>query len=255
MRETARRRGHPLGGGILLRRTPNREPQVERVLITGGAGFIGSNLAERVLADGGEVVILDNFDPFYDVRTKRRNLEAIRGKGGPRVRIVEGDIRDRAACRDALAGCSVVVHLAALAGVRPSIQEPARYMDVNVTGTQILLDEIRSKDVRFVFGSSSSVYGGRTTMPFRETDPVDAPVSLSTGKGGCEGSFARSAARALTPSSERTSSSRAVPGTRRRDHAPEDSLPAIGRRSRLARYWAASRRTTSSSMNFSSPGV
>jgi UDP-glucuronate 4-epimerase len=150
---------------------------VERVLITGGAGFIGSNLAERVLADGGEVVLLDNFDPFYDVRTKRRNLESIRAMGGSRLRFVEGDIRDRAAVRDALAGCAVVVHLAALAGVRPSIQEPARYMDVNVTGTQILLDEIRSKEVRFVFGSSSSVYGGRTTMPFRETDSVDAPVS------------------------------------------------------------------------------
>ena len=99
---------------------------MERVLITGGAGFIGSNLAERVLADGGEVVLLDNFDPFYDVRTKRRNLESIRAMGGSRLRFVEGDIRDRAAVRDALAGCAVVVHLAALAGVRPSIQEPAR---------------------------------------------------------------------------------------------------------------------------------
>jgi UDP-glucuronate 4-epimerase len=150
---------------------------VQRVLITGGAGFIGSTLAERCLAQGDEVSILDNFDAFYDRRFKERNLEAVRLVGGSRVRLVEGDIRDRAACRDALKGCDVVVHLAALAGVRPSIQEPSRYMDVNVTGTQILLDEIASKQVRFVFGSSSSVYGGRTKMPFRETDPVDNPVS------------------------------------------------------------------------------
>ena len=153
------------------------ELRVQRVLITGGAGFIGSTLAERVLAQGDEVAILDNFDAFYERRFKERNLEAVREAGGGRVRLVEGDIRDRAACRDALKGCDVVVHLAALAGVRPSIQEPARYMDVNVTGTQILLDEVPSKQVRFVFGSSSSVYGGRTKMPFRETDPVDNPVS------------------------------------------------------------------------------
>ncbi len=150
---------------------------MERVLITGGAGFIGSSLAERVLARGDEVVILDNFDPFYDRRFKERNLAAVRATGGSRIRVVEGDIRDRAACKDALLGCDVVVHLAALAGVRPSIQEPARYMDVNVTGTQILLDEIASKQVRFVFGSSSSVYGGRTKVPFCETDLVDNPVS------------------------------------------------------------------------------
>lgn len=150
---------------------------MERVLITGGAGFIGSSLAERVLARGDEVVILDNFDPFYDRRFKERNLAAVRATGGSRIRVVEGDIRDRAACKEALLGCDVVVHLAALAGVRPSIQEPARYMDVNVTGTQILLDEIASKQVRFVFGSSSSVYGASATSPFAEDDVTDQPLS------------------------------------------------------------------------------
>lgn len=148
-----------------------------RVLITGGAGFIGSHLAERLLADGREVRVLDSFDPFYDVAIKRRNLQLLERVGGARFRCIEGDIRDAAACRTALEGCDAVVHLAALAGVRPSIQDPVRYMDVNVTGTQILLQQIERRDVRFVFGSSSSVYGGNSKTPFAETDNVDHPVS------------------------------------------------------------------------------
>ncbi|MFY9342804.1 MAG: NAD-dependent epimerase/dehydratase family protein [Planctomycetota bacterium] len=147
------------------------------VLITGGAGFIGSHLALRLLAAGQTVRVLDNFDPFYDVGIKRANVAASAAAGGPRFQLVEGDIRDAAACRQAAAGAAVVVHLAALAGVRPSIQEPARYLDVNVTGTQRLLDAITDPAVRLVFGSSSSVYGGNTKVPFHEDDPVDRPVS------------------------------------------------------------------------------
>ncbi|MGE3175624.1 MAG: SDR family NAD(P)-dependent oxidoreductase [Planctomycetota bacterium] len=150
---------------------------MHRVLITGGAGFIGSHLAGRLLGRGLAVHVLDNLDPFYDPALKRRNLEAVGAVGGARFTFAEGDIRDPAACRAAVAGCDVVVHLAALAGVRPSIQDPVRYMDVNVTGTQVLLQAITDPAVRVVFGSSSSVYGGRTEVPFRESDPIDRPVS------------------------------------------------------------------------------
>lgn len=147
------------------------------VLITGGAGFIGSHLATRLLAAGAHVRVLDNLDPFYDVAIKRANLAALAAAGGARFELLEGDLRDAATCRRATAGVRAVVHLAALAGVRPSIQEPARYMDVNVTGTQRLLDAIGDREVRFVFGSSSSVYGGNVKVPFAESDPVDRPVS------------------------------------------------------------------------------
>ncbi len=153
---------------------------VSLVLITGGAGFIGSHLATRLVQAGRAVRVLDNLDPFYDVALKRRNVVAVAGAAsvaGGRFEFVEGDIRDRETCRRAVAGVDVVVHLAALAGVRPSIAEPSRYMDVNVTGTQTLLSAIDNRATAFVFGSSSSVYGGNTKVPFVEDDPVDRPVS------------------------------------------------------------------------------
>ncbi len=146
--------------------------------MTGGAGFIGSHLAERLLADGRRVVALDNFDPFYDPAIKRRNLrEALRH---PAFRLVEADIRDRAALdrlfREEPVEC--VVHLAARAGVRPSIEDPVGYADVNVTGTAVLFEACRRHGVRRVlFGSSSSVYGNNAKVPFAESDPVDRPVS------------------------------------------------------------------------------
>lgn len=148
-----------------------------RILVTGGAGFIGSQLGERLLARGDSVHVLDNFDPFYDPALKRRNLESLQRAGGAKFSFQEGDIRDAKACKEALRGCDGVVHLAALAGVRPSIADPVRYMDVNVTGTQVLMQAIESKQVPFVFGSSSSVYGGNTKVPFSEDDAVDRPVS------------------------------------------------------------------------------
>ena len=147
------------------------------ILITGGAGFIGSHLAARLLGEGHRVRALDNLDPFYDPELKQRNLAMLRGAGGDRFDFVAGDLRDVAACKRSVAGIDVVVHLAALAGVRPSLQDPVRYMDVNVTGTQILLQQIERPDTAFVFGSSSSVYGGNQKVPFAETDPVDRPVS------------------------------------------------------------------------------
>jgi len=148
------------------------------ILVTGGAGFIGSHLTDRLLADGREVVVLDNFDPFYDAAAKRRNLEA--ASQSPRFRLVSGDIRD-AASIDAVFDAALieaVVHLAARAGVRPSIEDPVLCASVNLDGTVRLLEACRRRGVsRFVFGSSSSVYGNNVKAPFAEDDPVDHPIS------------------------------------------------------------------------------
>ena len=150
---------------------------MKNVLITGGAGFIGSHLAERLLAEGLHVRVLDNLDPFYAPALKHRHLDLLREAGGARFSFLEGDLRDAASCRAAVAGADVVVHLAALAGVRPSLEDPVRYMDVNVRGTQLLLEQIEEPSVRVVFGSSSSVYGGNKHVPFGEDQNVDHPVS------------------------------------------------------------------------------
>ena len=147
-------------------------------LVTGGDGFIGSHLVERLLRDGRRVVVLDNFDPFYAAAVKRDNLE--RARKDPGFRLVEGDIREPKAVEDALSGEPVdtVIHLAAKAGVRPSIEDPAAYVSVNLDGTVTLLEACRRSKVRtFVFGSSSSVYGDNEKVPFSEDDPVDHPVS------------------------------------------------------------------------------
>jgi UDP-glucuronate 4-epimerase len=148
------------------------------VLVTGAAGFIGSQLAECLVARGDRVVGLDNFDPFYDPAIKRRNVEGLVASGS--FELIEGDIRDRALVRRLLASSKPdsIVHLAALAGVRPSLNDPVRYHDVNCTGTSVLLEEARAADIsRFVFGSSSSVYGGNEKVPFHEDDDVSHPVS------------------------------------------------------------------------------
>jgi UDP-glucuronate 4-epimerase len=157
------------------------------ILVTGAAGFIGSTLVDRLLEEGREVVGLDSFDPFYSEDQKRRNLAGA-GKS-PRFRLVEGDIRE-AALVERLMGetrFDCVVHLAALAGVRPSLERPAAYADVNVNGTSVLLEAaVRSGSPRFVFASSSSVYGERQSGPFVETDRVDRPISpyAATKKAG-----------------------------------------------------------------------
>jgi UDP-glucuronate 4-epimerase len=148
------------------------------VLVTGGAGFIGSHLVERLLRDGQRVIALDNFDPFYDPAIKRRNLQA--ASAHPSFRFVEGDIRD-GALLDRLfreEPIASVVHLAARAGVRPSMEDPEGYADVNVRGTVSVFEACRRNGVRRVlFGSSSSVYGNNSKVPFAESDPVDEPVS------------------------------------------------------------------------------
>ena len=135
-----------------------------RILVTGAAGFIGSTLAESLVAQGREVVGLDNLDPFYAPEKKRANLSGL--LASPGFRLVEGDIRDEAAVAGAMEGIDGVVHLAALAGVRPSLERPAEYADVNVVGTSRVLDAaVRAGVARLVFASSSSVYGEREDGP------------------------------------------------------------------------------------------
>jgi UDP-glucuronate 4-epimerase len=159
----------------------------DTILITGGAGFIGSHLAERLLGDGRRVVVLDNFDEFYDPAVKRRNVSACSGHES--YDLVEGDIRDSETLDRLFASGSIgtVVHLAARAGVRPSIADPVLYASVNLEGTTQLLEACRRHGVGdFVFGSSSSVYGNNPKVPFAETDPVDHPISpyAATKKAG-----------------------------------------------------------------------
>jgi UDP-glucuronate 4-epimerase len=162
-----------------------------RVLVTGAAGFIGSHLAERLVARGDEVVGLDNFDPFYPRAVKEKNVAGL--LAGPRFSLVDGDLREPADLERAFAARpDVVVHLAALAGVQPSLADPARYADVNVLGTVRVTEAARTHGVRrFVFASSSSVYGRDSTPPFKESDPCLQPVSpyASTKRAGELGLF------------------------------------------------------------------
>ena len=157
------------------------------ILVTGGAGFIGSHLVERLLAEGHRVVCLDNFDDFYDPALKRRNLAQAMKQPG--FRLVEGDLRDEGGLKKIFAGekLDLVAHLAAKAGVRPSVENPALYVDVNLRGTVYLLEACKSHAVRrFIFASSSSVYGNSSRVPFAEEDPVNTPISpyAATKKAG-----------------------------------------------------------------------
>jgi UDP-glucuronate 4-epimerase len=161
----------------------------KRILITGGAGFIGSHVARALLARGERVVIVDNFHPFYDERIKRGNLARLEAEApAGQLDFVQADIRDKAAMEPLFAeGLEGVVHLAALAGVRPSIQDPASYVSVNLDGSTVLLDcAVAHGKPRFVFASSSSVYGNNEKVPFSEDDRVDHPISpyAATKKAG-----------------------------------------------------------------------
>jgi UDP-glucuronate 4-epimerase len=153
--------------------------EAKNILVTGGAGFIGSHLVDRLLAEGGwRVTVLDDFNDFYDPAVKRANVSA--HAGDERFRLVEADIRDRAALARVFDETRFdrIVHLAARAGVRPSLSEPLLYNETNITGTLNLLELARASGVaQFVFGSSSSVYGENAKVPFSEEDPVRAPIS------------------------------------------------------------------------------
>ncbi len=149
----------------------------KRVLVTGGAGFIGSHLVGTLLAGGWHVTAVDNFDPFYEPATKWENLAPY--LADERFSLVEADVRERDELRRRLGGrYDVIVHLAAKAGVRPSIANPEAYQQVNVSGTQNLLELAREwMTPQFVFASSSSVYGVNPRVPWREDDNVLLPIS------------------------------------------------------------------------------
>jgi UDP-glucuronate 4-epimerase len=158
---------------------------MKSVLVTGAAGFIGSHLCEALLDAGWRVNGLDSFDSFYEPAVKRRNLVACLDHA--HFKLLEGDIRNRSDVESAMRGVELVVHLAARAGVRPSIEQPLLYQDVNVGGTCVILEAMRTHAVRrVIFAGSSSVYGNNPKVPFSESDSVDNPISpyAATKKAG-----------------------------------------------------------------------
>jgi UDP-glucuronate 4-epimerase len=148
------------------------------VLVTGGAGFIGSHLIEKLLSENKNIICFDNFNNYYEPKIKLSNIAGC--MGNPNFVLIEGDIRDTDSLNSLFKTHNIteVVHLAARAGVRPSLEHPMLYQDVNVKGTINLLEIVRIYGVRnFVFGSSSSVYGINSKVPFNENDKIDKPVS------------------------------------------------------------------------------
>ena len=151
-----------------------------QILVTGGAGFIGGHLAEQFVADGHDVTVLDNFDPFYDVGIKEHTVDVCRERaehGDGSYRLIEGDVRNVDDVERAIDGADFVYHQAAQAGVRPSVEDPRKYDAVNVDGTLNVLDAARKQDIdRVIFASSSSVYGKPEYLPYDELHPT-TPVS------------------------------------------------------------------------------
>ncbi|MBI4548210.1 MAG: GDP-mannose 4,6-dehydratase [Ignavibacteriae bacterium] len=152
---------------------------MDTILVTGGAGFIGSHLCERFVNVGNRVVCFDNFDDYYSPDIKWSNIADLCNE--PNFTMIQGDILDRVKLKELFARFEFtkVVHLAAKVGVRPSLQDPARYADVNVRGTINVLEEcVRYPSIsKFLFASSSSVYGNNTRLPFSETESVGEPIS------------------------------------------------------------------------------
>jgi UDP-glucuronate 4-epimerase len=158
-------------------------------LVTGGAGFIGSHVCERLLSDGHSVWALDDLNPFYDVAIKRRNICDIQKLAKP-FTFIQGDITDPDCLAETFSGGKFdqIIHLAARAGVRPSLAEPALYQRVNVEGTVNLLEAARLHGVRkFILASSSSVYGVNAKVPFSEGDAIFSAISpYAASKLACE---------------------------------------------------------------------
>ena len=147
-------------------------------LVTGGAGFIGSSLTERLLKEGNKVVVIDNFCDFYDPKIKENNIKEF--LNNDRFKLYRADIRDKESLRTIFLenNIDVVVHLAAMAGVRPSIENPLLYQEVNIIGTQNILEEMKNNNIsNLVMASSSSVYGNCKEVPFDEKMVVDFAIS------------------------------------------------------------------------------
>ncbi len=148
-----------------------------KILVTGGAGFIGSALAERLIRDNHEIVVIDNFNEYYDVELKRKRVEALLSK----VAVIEGDITDKNFLTEIFEQnkFDVVCHLAAQAGVRYSVEHPEVYVTTNVLGTQMVFEAMKEFGVkRMVYASTSSAYGVTATSPFKEEEKADRPVSV-----------------------------------------------------------------------------
>jgi UDP-glucuronate 4-epimerase len=158
-------------------------------LVTGGAGFIGSHVCERLLRDGHSVWAFDDLNPFYDPQFKQRNLREIQSLAKP-FEFVHGDITDAAALAEIFSSVKFdqVIHLAARAGVRPSLADPALYQRVNVEGTVNVLEAARKSGVKkIIIASSSSVYGLNSKVPFSESDPIFSAISpYAASKLACE---------------------------------------------------------------------
>ena len=158
-------------------------------LVTGGAGFIGSHLCERLLKAGHTVVAIDDLNSFYDPAIKQQNLRSLQTLAKP-FTFVHADITDRGTVEEVFGDCAFdqVIHLAARAGVRPSLAEPALYQRVNVEGTVNLLEAARARKIKKVtIASSSSVYGVNAKVPFSEDDPIFSPISpYAASKLACE---------------------------------------------------------------------
>ncbi len=170
-----------------------------KVLVTGGAGFIGSHLVEKLLADGHDVAILDDFNDFYDPQIKRDNISAVANQ----IAVHQVDLRDESKVVNVFRRekFDAIAHLAARAGVRPSIQQPQLYYDTNVAGTLHLLEAARTTGVeRFIFASSSSVYGAAKTVPFLEEERLTQTLSPYAATK-IAGEFSRFTARGNGPTS------------------------------------------------------
>lgn len=149
----------------------------KNILVTGAAGFIGSHVAQALVARGDQVLGLDNLNSYYDPARKRANLDEI---AAPGIRFLQADLRDPSSWSSSFENdkFDAIVHLAAMAGVRASVEDPALYFDVNLTGSLHLLEAARRHGVaQFVFASTSSVYGNTTKIPFQESDPCDRPLA------------------------------------------------------------------------------
>lgn len=154
------------------------------ILITGCAGFIGSNLAEKLISNGNYIIGIDNFDSYYSREIKEKNISQLVSSSN--FKIIEDDIRNQKVMENLISESDIIIHLAARAGVRPSIENPMLYQSVNIEGTNVILEAMRKLNKKLIFASSSSVYGNNKSIPFSEKDSVDFPISpyAATKKSG-----------------------------------------------------------------------